>query len=449
MAEGRQPKAVAGQPKPQLNGVQGRWIRVTSATEPAAEQPLEREVSDPLEAAAVRAGWLLVDAHERLSNQGATRVFGHENNAWHEYAATTVRKLQLPPGALATHVHESRNNTLRYRRTMDFARAGDRVFDVGFGQGYLAAQLLLERGVASYRGIDIIDTMMTTARNLFQANGLADADIKLATGDLHDLTRGQLDEYGATLVVCCEVLEHVESAERALGILADALPEDADLIFSVPLHGRLENVWGHVSVFDVARLKGMLDRAGLYAHHVEPLANAWTIVVASRDPAASERVRAASRRPPVRVSSPLVRHRDFVNVKLSEFTGIGDSSVTMDTSDDRNVLLRTAGDRGGVEFPVDGLEALRLDCRFVDVGTLETITVQAKVAGKKAGEWVWEVPVSERVPGLRSFSLRPGQWSPSFVGGVHRGLHEADRVTIIAHTTGGAAEIEVRAAYLP
>ncbi len=103
-------------------------------------------------------------------------------------------------------------------------------------------------------------------------------------GDLYDLTRDRLDELGATFVICCEVLEHVPDAEKALKVLADALPDGAELLFSVPLHGRLEGVWGHVSVFDAARLKQMLDGAGLYAHHVEPLANTWSLVVASRAP---------------------------------------------------------------------------------------------------------------------------------------------------------------------
>src|SRR5699024_2685891 len=97
-------------------------------------------------------------------------------------------------------------------------------------------------------------------------------------------------------------------------ILADVLPEGADLLFSVPLFGRLESVWGHLSVFDVARLKRMLAGAGLIAHHVEPVANTWTFVVASKSSEPSERVRQARSRPPHNVSQPLADKRVFRNV---------------------------------------------------------------------------------------------------------------------------------------
>ena len=440
-----------------MAGVPGRWIRVLPTQEPgagAAAPTPEREVDDPAEAAAVRAGWLLVDAYERMSGQAATRVFGHENNAWHEYAASTVVSLEAPADSTMAHIHESRNNTLRYRRTMDFAREGDRIFDVGFGHGYLAAQLILGRRVASYDAIDIIDSMKATAEKVFAANGLGDAPIRLAKGNLYDLTRDRLEGTGTNLVICCEVLEHVPDPERALRVLADALPDDADLVFSVPLHGRLENVWGHLSVFDVARLKDMLDLAGLHAHHVEPLANTWTLVVANRDPAPSTRVRQAAGRPRTRVSAPLTVHRDFVDVTPAQLNPTPPSStgycqIGPEPDDEREVRCLVTG-RGGVTFPVTGLEALRLVVKFHEVDSVERIVVTARHKGSKAARWVWEPEAGDLTPGLRTFSLRPGQWSRSFIGGAHKGLPAADKVNVvIEQPSDEQASFSLRVAYLP
>jgi 2-polyprenyl-3-methyl-5-hydroxy-6-metoxy-1,4-benzoquinol methylase len=413
----------------------------------------DREVDDPTEAAAVRAGWQLVDAYERLSNRAAARVFGHELDAWHEYAASTVVKLTAPQGSKTAHVHENRNNTLRYRRTMDFAREGDRVFDVGFGDGYLAAQLLLVRKIASYDGIDIVDTKKSRVQRMFAANGLGDVPIGLEQGDLYELTRERLEGHQATLVYCCEVLEHVPDAEHALRVLADALPEGADLVFSVPLHGRIENVWGHVSVFDVDRIKGMLDQAGLYAHHVEPLANVWTLVVANRNPAPSERVRQATSRPPTRVSAPLSTHRDFVYVSPGEITPVaptaaGQCEITPNPKGGREVRCQVTG-TGGTSFRVTGLEALRLNLNFHEAGRVNRILVIANRRGSEVGSWVWEPAGGELAPGIRSFALRPGQWSSTFVGRAHS-LPDADRVDLIVEQPRGEqTSFSVRTAYLP
>src|SRR5688500_6957938 len=70
-------------------GIPGRWIRVVP--KPAGVEPtMDREVSDPTEALAVRAGWQLIDAYERLSVLGARQVFGREVDAWRAYTEDTI-----------------------------------------------------------------------------------------------------------------------------------------------------------------------------------------------------------------------------------------------------------------------------------------------------------------------------------------------------------------------
>ncbi|MEO6606265.1 MAG: class I SAM-dependent methyltransferase [Aeromicrobium sp.] len=405
-------------------------------------------MSDPSEAAAVRAGWQLIEAYERLSRAAARRVFETELDAWHQYAEDTTEILEHRTSANASPVRETTNNLLRYRRTMDFARAGDRVFDVGFGSGYLAAQLVKYRNVESYHGVDVVAGYVPAARRLFEANGLSNASIELEIGDLYDLTREQVEATGATLVICCEVLEHVPDAEKALKTLADALPAGADLLFSVPMHGRLESTWGHVSVFDAARLKEMLDGAGLHAHHVEPLSNVWSLIVASSDPAPSERVRGASGRPPQRVNVALTRHRDYVYPLGKEHTGVGAIEIVPDAKDEQLIRCRLAAD-GGVSFAVQSLEALRLYFDFTAPENIKRIIATAYAADQPVAEWIWKPKPGAFEKRVRRFGLRPGE-GEFFMPQPHEGAETADRVEVRAVLAAdGTAEFGFKAAYLP
>lgn len=430
------------------DGIPGRLMRVLPDT-PAADQPMEVEGSDASEVAAVRASWLLLDAHERLSKRGADRIFGHETEAWHAYAADTISELDYTLSDGKELVPETRKNRLRFRRTLDFARHGEVVFDVGFGRGLLAAQLIKDRGVQTYHGIDIVDRYVPIATDLFHVNGLSPQSLHLEVGDLYALTRERIASTGATLVICCEVLEHVPDAELALKTLADALPEGADLLFSVPMHGRIEAEWGHVSVFDVARLKAMLSGAGLYAHHVEPLANAWSLIVASRDPAASTRVRESTGRAARSVSVPLSTHRDFVYVDAADLSAIGpDTALTVRSS---NAVSCTFATGGGVSFAVDGLEALRLRIKLKDPAHLTRVVATAFAGDEVVARWTWKPKPGELVRGSTlSTAMRPGEVSTQFVGGRHDGAERADRVEVVGTVADGqTATLTVKAAYLP
>ena len=435
-------KAIAGD-------IPGRWLRVVDPVATGSQQ-VEREVTDPSEAAAVRAGWLLVDAYERLSRLGARQVFQHELDAWHAYADDTIALLNhhAKPGSMA--VPESKINRLRYRRTMDFAQPGDRVFDVGFGRGYLAAQLIKERGVEAYHGIDVVQGYLKSALGLFETNGLSDAEIDLEIGDLFELTREKVEGTGATLMICCEVLEHVDDAELALRTLADALPDGADLLFSVPLHGRMESTWGHLSVFDVARLKEMLDGAGLHAHHVEPLSNAWTLVVASRSPEPSQRVRNASGRPPTRVSAPLVSSRTFLRIDAKDMTAVGSRTRLEPDAKDGDKVSCSITAEGGVSFPVEGLEAVRVLFDVPEPEQLLRFEVTAHEGDRLAGQWSWTPKKGALVKGVQRFSMRPGEKGLSFNAGPHHDVRNADRVEVRVHAAPGATtEFGFKAAFLP
>lgn len=422
-------------------------MRVVPAV-PAGEGKADRYGEDAAEAAAVRAGWLLLDAHERLSKRGADRVFGHETSAWHAYADATVTELNYTLSTGKQLVPETRKNRLRFRRTMDFAMRGETVFDVGFGRGLLAAQLIKDQGVQSYHGIDIVDRYVPIATDLFAVNGLAPESLNLRVADLYQLTRDDIEATGAKLVICCEVLEHVPDPELALKTLAAALPEGADLLFSVPMHGRIESEWGHVTVFDVARLKAMLDGAGLIAHHVEPLANTWSLIVASRDPRGSQRVRDASGRPHERVSAPLSRQRDFVYVPAAAILPVGGGSVVGKTHD---MVTCELGSEQGLACDVRGLQVLRLRFKAKDVEHLTRLVVTAYAGGENVARWTWNIqPGQLKAGSTTSVSMRPGEVGLQFVGGRHSGAERADRIEVVATVAvGHLADLTMRIAYLP
>lgn len=433
--------------------LRGRWLREV-AKHPRTGPQLDPEGTDPAERAAVRAGWQLVDAYERLSVAGAARVFGPELSAWFDYAGQSVPKLNPwgRPGGL--NVHESKTNMLRYRRTMDFVRRGERVFDVGFGRGYLAGLLLRDRQVAAYHGIDIVRANVGSTGKMLAANGLESAEVGLSIGDIYDLTRGQVQATGASVLICCEVLEHVPDAERALRTLAEALPDGADLLFSVPLFGRLENVWGHVSVFDAARLKAMLHGAGLIAHHVEPLANVWTLVVASKSPERSARVLAATTRPGVNVSRPLSASRDFVDVPAAKLTGVACELDPVEEYEATCLVtpgLAVAGPQASVTFPVDGVESLRLMFKFIDFTAVSAVGVRALKGKRTVACWTW-TPKAGQIAGTgkKLFAMRPGEALPGFAATETGDAGSADRVQVAVKVRPGeSAKFGLRAAYLP
>lgn len=408
---------------------------------------------DPAERATVQAGWQLVGAYERLTAAAARKVFDTELQAWFSYARENVPELKPWGGPSGMAHFGSDTSKLRFRRTTDFVRPGERVFDVGFGRGHLAGMLLKERELAGYHGIDIVDWHVKAFREMVAANGLEDAEVGLTIGNLYDLTRKDVEATGASLVICCEVLEHVPDAELALRKLADALPEGAELLFSVPLFGRLEPVWGHVSVFDTARLKAMLDGAGLIAHHVEPVGNVWTFVVASRSPEPSQRVREASGRPLTNVSRPLSRQRTFIDLPASDFKAEGCEIVPEDEHAVTCTVTSGTDSKATVSFPVRGVEAARLKLTFVDFEQVQQVQLRAMQNRKKKprGEWTWLPKPGQVVGGTtKRYAVRPGESGSVFRSGDCGDLASADRMRVeFTLPAGGTAKFSLQAAYLP
>jgi SAM-dependent methyltransferase len=96
--------------------------------------------------------------------------------------------------------------------------------EVGCGEGELAIRLA--RGGIHVRGTDAFPQVLEEARERARIAGV---EIDFEATPVEDLDP---DRHGAELIVCCEVLEHLEDPERALDVLASlARPW---LIVSVP-----------------------------------------------------------------------------------------------------------------------------------------------------------------------------------------------------------------------
>lgn len=125
------------------------------------------------------------------------------------------------------------------------------IHEVGCGEGHLS--ILLAAPGRRVRGSDFSETIIATARQNAEARGV---DIVFKAASIYDLTPR---EDGADLVVCCEVLEHLEEPQRALSVLARLA--NPHLIISVPR----EPLW---RILNVARGR-YLPRLGNTPGHIQ------------------------------------------------------------------------------------------------------------------------------------------------------------------------------------
>lgn len=136
-------------------------------------------------------------------------------------------------------------------------------YEVGCGEGELSIRLA-QRGITA-SGIDIAAEAIEEAhRRIAQA----DVDVDVAVGSIYDL---DATEPRADLVVCCEVLEHLEDTAAALDVL-HGLTGDR-LIVSVPREplwrvlnmargkywGHLGNTPGHVQHWSTRQFVALLE----------------------------------------------------------------------------------------------------------------------------------------------------------------------------------------------
>ncbi len=139
------------------------------------------------------------------------------------------------------------------------------IHEVGCGEGYWVLRWSKEGFEA--RGSDFSSQVIDIARANAAARGLAATQFRARS--IYDLERGSDN---ADLVVCCEVLEHLEDPEA--GLLALRKVVDRHLILSVPQ----EPLW---CALNLARGK-YIARGGNTPGHIQHWSTRGFIVLVSR-----------------------------------------------------------------------------------------------------------------------------------------------------------------------
>jgi hypothetical protein len=348
----------------------------------------------------IESGWQRVDLLERLDS---SRPYDAQRRSEAAHAAATLEPLDawegLPEGSLKAY--ESGANQVRMRRVLDMVERGDRILDIGIGLGYLTT-LFVRSGLPEYYcGVDIVDEYIESTQEALRHHGLMGDDIHLEVRSVYDLTPEWVGEHRPTLVTLFEVLEHVPDAGGALRVIGEAMDDGASLLFTVPMFGRLEGIFGHASVFDRDRITTLCAEAGLTIQYVEPLHNTWVLTLATKGPQPPRRLLRGAAAP---VPKPEVPPRNyvFVPVELDEDAGAhaprgrsvdGRSSVTR-TPDglrcDVRVPSGEGGPRtGGFGFEVRSPQVLRMQVIYHHPEAIDAVRLDAFGPDGRVGRWKW------------------------------------------------------------
>ncbi len=188
----------------------------------------------------------------------------------------TVALERFVPAAMRGQLVEA-EHLVRYWWAARLA-PGRRVLDAGCGTAY-GARMLAEAGAEHVTGIDRAAGVLEAARPSVPAN------VDLLAGDLRELP---FEDRSFDLVVCFEVIEHLERPDDALRELARVLAADGVLLVSSPNREVYEpGNPHHLHEYTPAELRGALER---YFPHVElrRQANLIASCVMPDDVAASE-----------------------------------------------------------------------------------------------------------------------------------------------------------------
>jgi len=416
------------------------------------------EVGEALKQARVREAWELIEVMERIGPGQSATTFAPRWEASRQQGQDFYAPLAADEWFSRPHLagYRSPTNLTRFARTIDFVRPGDRVLEIGVGHGFLAMLALQAGKAAAYRGIELELPFVTTTHAALTANGYADR-ATVEQGNLYDLSRETVAEHGTDLLICCEVLEHVPDPELALKTLADSLPDGTDLLVSVPLRKRLEDVWGHIAQFGVARVREMAREAGLTVHHVEPLANTWILMLASRSETSDRAALAAAAHPDVTadLTTPEEWSLSVENVPAEPISSKWNKNLATHAVKpaDRGVRLeaealtqqKNEGSRyAGIAFECKDVRGVRIELDLIDIDQVEAFYAEFYAGSERIGRWKW-VPAEARPKlGKPTFTLQPQSKGTYFKRQKAQDLRTADRFELFAQLpAGGSVTVDI------
>jgi 2-polyprenyl-3-methyl-5-hydroxy-6-metoxy-1,4-benzoquinol methylase len=158
------------------------------------------------------------------------------------------------------------------------------IYEVGCGEGLLSLTMSSRIEGLRIRGSDFSEQVIATARSNNAERG---GQCEFSVADVYALTPA---EHRADLVICCEVLEHLDRPEEALKIIAGLASKY--LIVSVPneplwrvlnfARGKYISDWGntpgHLNHWSPGAFRAFLEREVIVEEVRCPLP--WTVVLA-------------------------------------------------------------------------------------------------------------------------------------------------------------------------
>jgi 2-polyprenyl-3-methyl-5-hydroxy-6-metoxy-1,4-benzoquinol methylase len=232
----------------------------------------------------VGLGLLRIGLHERVGERAGRRLSAPARRLAIARAVRRVPPLrrweQIPDRTFARYIEGG--NAVRIARVLDLVPAGRRILDIGIGHGYVAGVLLRDRRPSHYCGVDLREARTEATRAMIEANDLGDRPVELVVRNIIDIETDFWRHHNPEMVLLLEVLEHLSDPAAALRAIAAAVRPGTRVLFTVPLYGRLERIWGHRSIFDRRRLERLCQQAGLVIERAEPLQSTWSLVLARK-----------------------------------------------------------------------------------------------------------------------------------------------------------------------
>lgn len=155
-----------------------------------------------------------------------------------------------------------------------------RVFEIGCGEGQIMG--IMHANGYQVSGIDIAEEAVEITKSNFHSIGV---DVNVKVGSIYDEHNF---EYGK-MILCCEVLEHLEDPEKALKNIVNAT--DGYLLVSVPreplwcmlnmIRGKYWRTWGntpgHINHWSKREFVRLCEKYGTVEKVMSPLP--WTMVL--------------------------------------------------------------------------------------------------------------------------------------------------------------------------
>jgi hypothetical protein len=181
-------------------------------------------------------------------------------------------------------LYSTPSNQARLAWLLNAVGDNERVVDIGPGSGSIAGRIIRTKKPQRYAAIEPSDGKIRWFHSMADENGIAPTDYELHRATAEQAAATVIADVQPTLVLLLEVLEHVGDPGQLIQAAAATMPDECDLLISVPIVGRIEHEWGHLSVFDRPRLERLAAESGLLIHWVQPIADLWLFVLLSKSP---------------------------------------------------------------------------------------------------------------------------------------------------------------------